>query len=62
MNHLILWGFFSAFEEGFSSGKNINHGLPQLKCYTPFFFLKGDAVGDKPLEVHGASNKEQTQK
>lgn len=23
---------------------------------------KGDAVGDKPLEVHAASNKEQTQK
>lgn len=27
-----------------------------------FLFLKGDAVGDKPLEVHAASNKEQTQK
>lgn len=60
MNHLISWDFF--FQLLKSSGKNINHWLPQLKCCAHFFFLKGDAVGDKHLEVHAASNKEQTQK
>lgn len=63
ISHLILQEVFvSAFEEGFCSGKNINHGVPHVKFCAYFSLLKGDADGDKPLELHAASNEKQTQK
>lgn len=62
IGHLTLPGVFvSAFEEGFCSGKNSNPGLHQSKFCVYFFLLKGDADGDKPLEIH-ASNEERAKK